>query len=356
MRCLALSTNRGAPQADPRGGGIAIVHANLREPPVSPHLVRFAEGFGQRSLLTVDTEEEFDWSAPFSKDGYGLDHVRRIAKFQQFCEGLGVSPVYLVDWPVAQSELARDIIGSAVKAGKAEIGVQLHPWVNPPYEEETSVRNSFAGNLPFELEREKFLRLRNVIETNFDAVPRIYRAGRYGLSPNSAQMLAETGIAIDSSVRARFDYTAGHGPDYSHHPVKPYWSDAERRLIELPLTTVYWGMLRKQGGLLAPWVRRYPGLGGALSRLGLFERIALTPEGVTVEEALRGTDIAIDDGLPILVLSFHSPSLAPGCTPYVRSEDELDEFYDWMRQVYAYLDRRGVRSTTVAEIMEKALV
>ncbi|WP_325064544.1 polysaccharide deacetylase family protein [Erythrobacter mangrovi] len=195
-----------------------------------------------------------------------------------------------------------------------------------------------------------------MIETNFEVVPRIYRAGRYGLGPNSAQMLSETGIAIDSSVRARFDYSAGHGPDYSHHPVNPYWTDTERKLIELPLTTTYWGMLRKQGGLLAPLVRRHPGLGGALSRLGLFERIALTPEGVTAEEALRGIDIALDDGLPILVLSFHSPSLAPGYTPYVRSEEELDAFYDWLRQIYAYLDRRGVQSTTVAEIMEKALV
>ncbi|MFA6218388.1 MAG: polysaccharide deacetylase family protein [Erythrobacter sp.] len=306
--------------------------------------------------MTVDTEEEFDWDAPFSREGHGLDHVRRIAKFQQFCEGSGVSPVYLVDWPVAQSGLAREIIGGAVKAGKAEVGVQLHPWVNPPFEEAVSTRTSFAGNLPRELEREKFLRLRDAIESNFDSVPRIYRAGRYGLGRNSAAMLAETGIAIDSSVRARFDYSDAHGPDYSHHPVAPYWTDDGRRLIELPLTTVYWGLLRKQGAALAPPIRKYPGLGGALSKLGLFERIALTPEGVTAEEALRGIDIAIDDGLPILVLSFHSPSLAPGHTPYVRTEEDLDALYDWMRRIYAYLGQRAVRPTTVAQIIEAALV
>jgi len=280
----------------------------------------------------------------------------RITKFQQFCEGIGVSPVYLVDWPVAQSSMAREIIGGAVKAGKAEIGVQLHPWVNPPFDEEVSTRNSFAGNLPHELEREKFLRLRAAIESNFDAVPRIYRAGRYGLGRNSAAMLAETGIAIDSSVRAHFDYSGGYGPDYSQHPVEPYWTDEERRLIELPLTTVYWGMLRKQGALLLPLIRRNPRLGGVLARMGMFERIALTPEGVTAEEALRGVDIAIDDGLPILVLSFHSPSLAPGHTPYVRTEEDLDELYDWMRQVYAYLGQRSVHPTTVAEIIEAAVV
>ncbi|MEC9110502.1 MAG: hypothetical protein VX390_08210 [Pseudomonadota bacterium] len=42
----------------------------------------FTKGFGPRSLLTVDTEEEFDWNAPFRAVGYGLDHVRAISGFQ----------------------------------------------------------------------------------------------------------------------------------------------------------------------------------------------------------------------------------------------------------------------------------
>jgi len=77
----------------------------------------------------------------------------------------------------------------------------------------------------------------------------------------------------------------------------------------------------------------------------------LTPEGVTAEEALRGIDMALDDGLPLLVLSFHSPSLAPGHTPYVRSEADLGRLYDWLRRIYMYLDMRGVAPTNVGEIL-----
>ena len=94
-----------------------------------------------------------------------------------------------------------------------------------------------------------------------------------------------------------------------------------------------------------------PAVRSLLSRGGLLERIPLTPEGVTVEEAIRGIDIALDDGLPLLVLSFHSPSLAAGQTPYVRDEDDVDAFYDWWRRVFAYLEQRHVAPTTVAEIM-----
>ena len=236
-------------------------------------------------------------------------------------------------------------------SGRAEIGVQLHPWVNPPFAEQVGRHNSFAGNLPPSLEREKFLRLRDLIEQKFGTTPQIYRAGRYGVGPETARMLGENGIAIDCSVRSRFDYSAEGGPDFSRHAPEPYWIDSERQLLELPLTTVYWGMLRRQGEFLFPLSRRLAHAGGILSRLGLLERIALTPEGVSREEALRGIDIALDDGVPVLLLSFHSPSLVPGNTPYVRSEADLDRFYDWLRAVYTYFGMRDVRPTTVAEII-----
>ena len=317
--------------------------------PVTP--VHLPAGSAPILFVVVDTEEEFDWDGPFTRDRHGLEHVPRIAEFQRICEGLGVVPVYLVDWPVANSPAAVDIIGSAVREGRAEIGIQLHPWVNPPHEEELGPRTSYAGNLPPALERAKFMRLRERIEEAFGQAPAIYRAGRYGLGPATAALLREAGVAIDSSVRAKFDYRPGHGPDYRRHPLEPYWVDAERHLLELPLTTVWWGMLRRQGDWLYPLLADWPRLGGALARLGLLERIALTPEGVTEEEALRGIDMALDDGLPLLVLSLHSPSLAPGHTPYVRDQGDLDRLYEWLRAVYGYLDRRGVRPTTVAEIL-----
>lgn len=314
--------------------------------------VRFPADFGQRFLLTVDTEEEFDWSRPIRREGYTLHSVARLARFQEFCEGAGVVPVYLVDFPVATSPTARAALCNAVAQGKAEIGVQLHPWVNPPHDEDVTEANSFAGNLPVTLEREKFRRLRSTIEDGFGTTPLIYRAGRYGLGPGTADMLIEHGMAIDTSVRSRFDYSAVGGPDYRDHPVSPWWVDPDQRLMELPLTTVYWGLLRQFGAKLYPMMWRMPQLRGLLAKTGLLERIPLTPEGITLEEAIRGIDIALDEGLAVLVFAFHSPSLAPGFTPYVSSEADLDAFYDWWRGVFAYLRQRNVASTSVKDLMQ----
>jgi len=317
--------------------------------PKPEQAVQFAPGFAPASLLTVDTEEGFDWDGPFTRDQHDLTHLDGLPAFQSLCEELGVSPVYLVDWPIVQSARAKEIIGDAVKRGVAEVGVQLHPWVNPPFDEEVSTYNSYTGNLPPELERAKFTALRDAIEEAFGSPPMIYRAGRYGLGQSTRALLQETGVCVDSSVRATYDYSAGDGPDYSRFPNKPYWIRRDPALLELPLTTVFTGGLKQHGMSLFPTLQRLPMAGALAARSHLLERIALTPEGTPLPAAMRAVDAALEQGLPLLVLSFHSPSLAPGNTPYVRTQADLDRLFDWLRGIYAHLDARGVTPTTVRD-------
>lgn len=324
---------------------------DIAKTPSAPDFVRFKPDFGCKFIVTVDTEEEFDWTAPIEREGHSLVTVPRLRKFQEFCEGLGIEPIYLMDYPITQSPQAVEALGDPIAAGRAEAGIQLHPWVNPPFDEQMMEYNTFAGNLPRELEQQKFRGLQRQIESRFAGKPLIYRAGRYGVGPNSAAMLAEAGVAIDTSVRALFDYSKTGGPNFRDHPLRPYWLDRAAGLMELPLTTVYGGALRRLGGRLYPSMWRMPSLRGAAARIGLLERIPLTPEGVTAPEVLRGIDIALDQGLPVLVFSFHSPSLAPGHTPYVRNEADLDAFYAWWRTVFAHLAKRGVAASSVRDLL-----
>lgn len=341
----------------PREGLAPVTRAAIASPPAPEAHVRFAAGFGPRFVVTVDTEEEFDWSKPFERTGHGLSHVPRLAKFQQFCEGFGVTPVYLIDYPIASDPGISAALGQAVADGRAEIGVQLHPWVNPPHAEDLTVSNSFAGNLEPALEEAKLVKLRDTISRAFNGTaPLIYRAGRYGVGPHTAAILGQASIAIDTSVRAHFDYSSQGGPDFTGLPAHPWWVDRRGGLMELPLTTVFSGLLRQAGPWLFPRLWRVPRLRGVLARLGLMNRVPLTPEGVSAAEAVAGIDLALGDGLPVLVFSFHSPSLRPGNTPYVRDDDQLDQLYGWWRTVFAHLARRGVRPAGVAQIMQAAQI
>jgi hypothetical protein len=317
--------------------------------PGKDDFVRFPDGFGQRYLVTVDVEEEFDWTRPIKREGYSLESIEAITDFQTLCEEYGVTPLYLVDWPVISDPRGRDIYGSLVREGRAEVGIQLHPWVNPPFDEEVTQRNTYAGNLPKDLERAKFYMLRDAIAEATGKLPIAYRAGRYGIGNETLNLLREAGVKFDTSVRANFDYSKHEGPDFSHYPLEPYWLDKALGIVELPVTSVYWGLLRRQGTFF-PMAQMAGVTKSLMARGRLLERISLTPEGISVEEAIRGIDIALDDGLPILNFSFHSPSLMAGYTPYVRNSLDVAAFFDWWHQVLGYLAARAVKPTSIAEI------
>ena len=193
--------------------------------------------------------------------------------------------------------------------------------------------------------------LRDAIEAAFGAPPLIYRAGRYGLGQHTATVLKRAGIRIDTSVRSLFDYSKDGGPDFSKHPAAPYWLDAGRSLLELPLTSTYCGPLQPLGTVIHRAQRHVPTVFSGFSRFRLLERIALTPEGVSSGEAIRGIDVALTSDLPLLVLSFHSPSLTAGNTPYAPDTAAVENLYEWFIAIYAELAKRGVRSCTVADII-----
>jgi hypothetical protein len=306
-----------------------------------------------RFIVTVDTEEEFDWTAPFTRDRHGTTHVAAIDRFQQLCDVHGVRPTYLVDYPIADDASAVELLGRYVEERRADVGVQLHPWVNPPFKEEPSVPNSYACNLPPELERAKLAALHALIVERFGIKPQMYRAGRYGAGVNSRKILRELGVAIDTSVRSLFDYSGQGGPNYSDCPLDPYWL-AKGELIELPVTTIFSGALRSAGKIIFSRAFETLTSRGLLARTGMLERIALTPEGIPVEKAIEAVDIALAHKIPILNFSFHSPSLAVGHTPYVRTPEELERFYDWWVKIFAHLKARGVKPVDVNEIARAA--
>ncbi|MDZ3830925.1 MAG: polysaccharide deacetylase family protein [Sphingopyxis sp.] len=325
--------------------------------PCQRDLIALADDERPRFWVTIDTEEEFDWSAPFSRTGHRLDSVPALADCQTYFERAGVCPIYLVDWPVVADDRAIAILKAPMEANRCEIGAQLHPWVTPPFDEEVNDRNSYTGNLPLSLQRAKMAALRDAIRDRFGVAPTVYRAGRYGLGSESAVMLAELGFRCDTSVRSAFDYREGHGPDYRNAPLHPWWvQTATGSILEVPVTTVFGGLLGGTGTRLyhrltggSGW-----GAGAALARTRLVERIALTPEGIPADRACAAIDIAVDMRLPVLNFSFHSPSLLPGNTPYVRDAADLAQFYRWWDIILGHLAKRGIAPTTAAEILTLA--
>jgi len=61
-------------------------------------------------------------------------------------------------------------------------------------------------------------------------------------------------------------------------------------------------------------------------------------------------------GTRVFTFSFHSPSLRPGCTPYVRTESDLKVFLATCRQYFEFfLDELGGATMGPAELRQLLL-
>ena len=327
-----------------------------------PNALHIAVPADTRPILSVviHTEEEFDWNREHSRTEIGVEHMRHIGRAQEIFDAYGIVPNYVIDYPIASQPLGYEILRRYQNEGRALIGTHLHPWVSPPLSEPLTRANTYPGNLPRELEYQKLRLLTETIEHNFGRRPLTYLAGRYGNGPNSAAILEELGYEVDISIAPPIDYSSDGGPDYSGYTADPFWFGRERKLLGLPGGGSYAGWLKSAG---TPFYRlithpklNWARLPGITSRLRAFERIRLSPEDYTLAEMQRMTRAMLNEGQRIFVFSFHSPSVHPGYTPYVRNEADLSRFLDKTRGYFEWFMRElNGQSMTPLEISRDLL-
>ena len=151
-------------------------------------------------VTTIDAEEDFDWTRPFSRAETQVTSMRSQHLAHRVFNRYGVVPTYMVDHPVASQDEGRAPLRELLQSGLCDFGAQLHPWVTPPFVENVSTHNSYSGNLPPELEFAKIQVLTDALAKAFGEPPRIFRAGRYGVGPNTGDALRHFQYEADSSV------------------------------------------------------------------------------------------------------------------------------------------------------------
>lgn len=287
----------------------------------------------QKPLLTViiDTEEEFDWAAPFARDNRSVDNITHQHLAQKVLKKYGIVPTYCIDYPVAENDKATGILKEWADQGECIIGTHLHPWVSPPYDETVNRVNSYAGNLPYAQEKAKLATLTDFITARTGRRPEIFKAGRYGAGPNTGRILKELGYKVDTSVVADTDFSHDYGPNFTGLPTQPYWFGVgDEKILELPICRGYDGLLAKWGSLLHPALAGATGfrsfMAGVLVKTGLLERIPLTPEGIRAEDHIRMVRRETGFGRNYFNYAYHSSSLMPGGAPYVKDEQDLEIF------------------------------
>ena len=317
----------------------------------------------QPLLVTmIDAEESFDWSKPFDRRNVDVSAMAAQHIAHRVFERHGVVPLYLADYPVADQDAGRAPLRELIASGAAEIGAHVHPWVTPPFLEEVNDANSFSGHLPPRLELAKAECLTDRLEEVFGIRPRVYRSGRFGAGPRTADILKYLGYEVDSSLLPLWPAPNCPNPgEFWALGARPYWLDREKTLLELPVSSALVGHLAGSAGprlarLLFARTSGRLGLTGLAAWTGMLQRVRLSPEGIPIGEAKRLAREMYNAGHRVFVLTYHSPSLEPGNTPYVRTKTDLDRFLHWLDEFYAFFrEDLGGRPASWREIRHGSL-
>lgn len=269
-------------------------------------------------ILSVDTEEEFDWSGEFPQRDCSVKNIDHLPEFHSFCTSLGVRPTYLVDYPVASNPDTASILRSILNSGSAEIGAHLHPWCTPPIEGLNSERESHVINLPEALIRRKLEQLLAAMQKNMGVNPVVFRTGRWGIDSKVLKILIEYGFKVDSSVYPYYENEFFSCLDACD---KPYWPDMsepnypgqQRDIYELPVTSGFnrsnfskWG---KMHAIMSSPMLSGLRLVGLAWHTQLLRKLYMSPELSSSYDMVALAKAALASGSPVIHMFLHSSTL-----------------------------------------------
>ncbi len=299
-------------------------------------------------VLSIDTEEEWDWRGPFPDEVGNVANVEQIPAFQQLCEQLGIRPTYLVDYAVADDADCVAILRDPLARQACEIGAHLHPWVNPPFYGKTGEAESHVINLPLEQVEAKLDALVKKLTFEFGQSPKSFRTGRWGINGDVLKLLANKGFTVDSSVYPFYEneFFSCHGA-----PELPYWPDytapltsgSQRDIFELPVTAGFsrgdFQTSNKVHQFLAQPALSWLHPVGLAWHTHILRKIYLSPELDTAADMLTLCSQAIAKGHPVLHMYLHSSSLIDNTNSLVGNLSAYRHITESIREVVTKLQQ-----------------
>jgi hypothetical protein len=322
-------------------------------PPPAPRCAAMARSFGTRLRCVRRHRRGVRLGAPFSREARGTSahggDARSACPLRR-----SRCPAHLSGRSSDRVRAARGRdIASPDRGRPVGVGTQLHPWVNPPFEEEIERSQQLCRQSFPALEGAKLALLTDTIAAGFGTRPIVYRAGRYGIGPNTLGLLADLGYRIDSSMRSPMTIRARAAP------ISP---DRQPRLSRRPdgvdrRAAADHGVHRRAAGR-----RRGPlppaGRHAARPRHRRAPQPAVAgrahPRGHAAEEALEAVRVAVGEGASGCSTSASIRRRSSRATrPMCATQADLAAFHRWWERIFALLARLGVAPASLAEIVRR---
>lgn len=290
-------------------------------------------------IVSIDTEEDMPKWRP--EPVTTVKNIHILPEINDLFARHSVRTTYLTDRPVLCDDESCKIIKQLSTSGTCEIGMHLHSWNTPPVmSEEAQGRATVLNLYPREIQEEKITGLHQYFMERLGFAPTSYRAGRYGLTKESAEILAKLEYLADSSVVPLTDYSDYGAPNYRNHNHKPFWikRDLHGDLLEIPVTVDLVTRFPQSFYDLYFAIPNWTRIKGVLNRLNLARMAWLRPTNYTYKEMKQLADFIIRKSeCPVFNIMFHSSELYPGASPYNLTEKHVSEFIDRLLRIIRHL-------------------
>jgi hypothetical protein len=257
-------------------------------------------------------------------------------------------PTYLVSPEVLRDDAAVEVFRAQRHA--AELGTHLHGEYADPGAFEPEVTSAFQRDYPEDIERAKLTWLTRRFRSAFDHAPRSFRAGRFGIGPNTIPVLESLEYEVESSVTPFQDWSGAGAPglDFRHAPSQPYRPTptapgvpGDSRLWEIPVTI-------RPG----PW-SRFPVIGRYTSGRWLRPTWGTAAQLIEVARAeIREARRRRPDRPVVLNAMFHNVEVIPGASPYARTEAEAEAILARLAALLEFTSLEGIRVVGLGDIPE----
>lgn len=304
-----------------------------------------------RAYLCVSIDTESDkgkgWLSrrPMAFDGVTDGVVKRL---QPLFEAHGAKPTYLLSPEILRDEGCVDVFRKLEST--CELGTHLHGEYAEPGAHEPAKTTDFQRDYPPDVERQKLTYLTDLFIRAFGHQPRSFRAGRFGIGPETIGILESLGYSVESSVTPHMDWASAGAPGLSFvgapsQPYRPDPLDAARpgssQLLEVPVTIRrrLLSLLPGLGRRIEPaWLRPTRGSASGLVRVAEDE----------IAEARRASP-----GRPVVLNAmFHNVEVVPGTSPYAADEDEARGILDRLRALLAFAQKESIPVVGLGDVPE----
>lgn len=307
--------------------------------------------------ITIDVEED-NWGQYHVKNPE-LTNIEKIPILQSIFDRFGIKPTYLITYPVATDYKSVSILKKILDNDRCEIASHIHPWNTPPFEEEVDDRNTILCNLPKELQYKKIEALHEKIFKNFGVEPISFRSGRWGYDENVAENILKLNYKVDTSILSFTDWSDIYGPNYSMIFPKTFKYCIEKnnsqklQLLEVPGTVGYMNQNFKLCNDIHNFVDKNKlkifMMDGLFDHIQFIKKIWLSPETTNLNHMIKLVNNMVTNGYDLVNMFFHSATLIPGYSPFVKNTDEEKVFIQKIERFIEYISENNLKPIKLSE-------